>query len=95
MTKEYRAKTFKSGNSVALRLPKGLGVREGEEMIVRGDHGRFAFEPADLKPKKVDLTGIAGAIPGLKPLAREEREFEDSPRVWDDPDWPGWKKLAE
>lgn len=95
MTKEYRAKTFKSGNSVALRLPKGLGVREGEEMIVREDHGKFAFEPASAKPKKIDLTGIAGAIPGFKPLSREEREFEDSPRVWDDPDWPGWRKLAE
>lgn len=95
MTKEYRARTFKSGNSVALRLPKGLGVREGEEMIVREDHGKFAFEPVSVTPKKIDLTGIAGAIPGLKPLTREEREFEDSPRVWDDPDWPGWKKLGE
>ena len=35
MTTEYRAKTFKSGNSVALRLPKGLGVKEGLEMTVR------------------------------------------------------------
>ncbi len=26
MTKEYRAKVFKSGNSVALRLPKALGI---------------------------------------------------------------------
>lgn len=95
MTKEYRAKTFKSGNSVALRLPKGLGVREGAEMIVREEHGKFAFEPVPAEPRKIDLTGIAGSAPWLKPLTREESEFDHSPRVWDDPDWPGWKKLAE
>ncbi|RYY44427.1 MAG: AbrB/MazE/SpoVT family DNA-binding domain-containing protein, partial [Sphingomonadales bacterium] len=32
MGDEYRAKTFKSGNSVALRLPKALGIKEGMEM---------------------------------------------------------------
>ena len=33
--------------------------------------------------KKIDLSGIYGSIPGLKPFTREEREFEDSPRAWD------------
>jgi antitoxin VapB len=28
-----------------------------------------------------------GIAPGLKPFTAEEREFEDSPRPWDDPDW--------
>lgn len=93
MTKEIRAKTFKSGNSVALRLPKALGIKEGVEMTVREEQGRYVVEPVDAPKKKIDLTGIAGSIPWLKPLSREEREFEDSPRVWDDPDWPGWKKL--
>ena len=90
---EYRAKTFKSGNSVALRLPKGLGVEQGVEMTVREEHGRYIVEPAEKPKRKIDLTGIAGSMPWLKPLPREERVFEDSPRVWDDPDWPGWKSL--
>ena len=47
MTKEYRAKVFKSGNSLALRLPKALGLEEGTEMIVREERGEFRFEPAD------------------------------------------------
>lgn len=34
MGDEYRAKAFKSGNSVALRLPKALGVVEGDDMII-------------------------------------------------------------
>jgi antitoxin VapB len=95
MGEEYRAKVFKSGNSLALRLPKALGLKEGAEMRVREEGGKFVVEPAERTPRKVDLTGIAGAIPWLKPLTREQREFEDSPRVWDDPDWPGWEKLPE
>lgn len=93
MTKEVRAKTFKSGNSVALRLPKALGIKEGVEMKVREEQGRYVVEPVDRPKRKIDLTGIVGSCPELKPLTREEREFEYSPRVWDDPDWPGWKKL--
>lgn len=93
MTKEVRAKTFKSGNSVALRLPKALGIKEGVEMTVREEQGKYVVEPVDAPKRKIDLTGIWGSCPGLRPLTPEEREFEDSPRVWDDPDWPGWKKL--
>ena len=79
MTKEYRAKVFKSGNSVALRLPKALGLKAGEEMVVREEHGKFAFEPAETKEDRIDLTGIWGSCPGLKPVKRlpmEPRELD-------------------
>jgi antitoxin VapB len=80
MTKEYRAKVFKSGNSVALRLPKALGVEEGVEMLVREEGGKYTFEPAPRAKRKIDLTGIAGSMPWLKPLPRED--FDDRPRDW-------------
>ena len=93
MTDEYVGRTFKSGNSVALRLPKGLGVAEGQEVrMVREAAMTFRVEPIDAPKKKVDLTGIAGSMPWLKPLTKEDREFDPSPRIWDDPDWPGWKE---
>lgn len=79
MTKEYRAKVFKSGNSVALRLPKALGLKEGDEMVLREDRGKFAFEPAETKEDRIDLTGIWGSCPGLKPVKRlpmEPRELD-------------------
>ncbi|HWW64034.1 MAG TPA: AbrB/MazE/SpoVT family DNA-binding domain-containing protein [Sphingomonadaceae bacterium] len=82
MGKEYRAKVFKSGNSVALRLPKALGVKEGTEMIVREERGSFRVEPV-AESRKIDLTGIYGSIPGLKPLSREEREFEERELDWE------------
>jgi len=90
MGKEYRAKVFKSGNSVALRLPKALGLNDGDEMVLREEAGKFAFEPVPVVRKKIDLTGIYGSCPGLKPLTSEGREFEPSPRPWDDPSWPRW-----
>ena len=79
MSKEYRAKVFKSGNSVALRLPKELGLKDGETMILREERSRFVFEPEAAAERKIDLTGIYGAIPGL---ARQP--FEHKERAWGD-----------
>ena len=77
-----KTRTFKSGNSVALRLPKSLGIEPGVEMTVREEQGRYIVEPVKAEPKLIDLTGIYGSIPGLKPFTREEREFDESPRDW-------------
>ena len=41
---EYTAKIFKSGNSLALRLPKALGFEEGDEVVVVSHaNGKFSF----------------------------------------------------
>jgi antitoxin VapB len=77
-----KTKTFKSGNSVAVRLPASLGVAPGVEMTVREERGRYIVEPVEQEPKKIDLTGIYGSCPGLKPLTDEEREI-DSDLDWD------------
>ena len=89
MGNEYRAKVFKSGNSVALRLPKALGFQAGQEVRVHEEAGKFSFESVN-DEGRIDLTGLWGSCPDLKALTPEEREFDHSPRVWDDPDWQGW-----
>ena len=76
------SRTFKSGNSVALRLPKALGIEAGVEMTVREERGRFIVEPVQTQ-RKIDLTGIYGSIPGLKPLTSEDREFEERELDWE------------
>ncbi len=44
MGKEYRAKVFKSGNSLALRLPKELGLEDGDDIaIARHADGSLSF----------------------------------------------------
>lgn len=80
MNAPLKSRTFKSGNSVAVRLPKALGIEAGVEMTVRTEHGRVIIEPVKAEPRMIDLTGIAGAIPWLKPIVRED--FDDSPRDW-------------
>lgn len=73
-------KTFKSGNSIAVRLPKALGIEAGTEMRVREEQGKYVLEPVKKEPRKIDLSGIIGSMPSLKPLPRED--FDDSPREW-------------
>jgi len=80
MNDEYKSTTFKSGNSVALRLPKGLGVPEGVEVsMVREAPMTFRVQPVDAPKRKIDVSGFAGKAPWLKPLPRELREFEERP----------------
>jgi len=90
MSEEYRAKVFKSGNSLALRLPKALGLKEGTEMIVREDRSGFSVQPVEAPKRKIDVGKFVGKAPWLKPLKPEDRLFDHSPCPWDDPSWPGW-----
>lgn len=89
MGKDYRARVFRSGNSLALRLPAALGLVEGAEMTLREEQGRYVFEPVQGPHKTIDLTGIAGSMPWLTPINRDEREFDDPERPWDLPDGKG------
>jgi len=79
MGKEYRAKVFKSGNSLALRLPKELGLIEGSTMVLREERAGFVVEPEDAPRKKIDVSGFAGKAPGIKLAPRED--FEERPSV--------------
>lgn len=77
-----KTRTFKSGNSVAVRLPKALGIEAGTEMIVREERGRYIIEPVE-KRGRIDLTGIAGSLPGLKLLKPEDRIMEPRELDWE------------
>lgn len=76
-------KAFKSGNSIAVRLPASFGVKEGTEMRVREEQGRYIVEPVEADARKIDLSGIYGSCPGLKPLAPEDRVFEHRELDWE------------
>ena len=85
MTKEYRAKVFKSGNSLALRLPKALGLKEGTEMVVREERGEFRFEPADKSRRMFNIAKVAGSATNLQRIKPEDRLFEERPLRWGKP----------
>lgn len=87
MDEEYYSKTFKSGNSVALRLPKGMGIAEGTEVrMMMESRTAFRVEPVDAPRKTIDVSKFAGKAPWLTVPIRED--FDDPPRAWDHPDWP-------
>lgn len=70
------SKTFKSGNSVALRLPRALGIaadvemqieRSGDVLIVRR-----LKDPAEAKRRLKEMLAELAALP--KPPSVEERD---------------------
>lgn len=77
--KEYKAKVFKSGNSLALRIPKELGLTEGATMVLREERTGFVVEPEDAPRRKIDVSGFAGKAPGIRLAPRED--FEERPSV--------------
>ena len=84
MSDEYLGKTFKSGNSVALRIPKGLGISEGTEVrLVREAPMSFRVEPVTAPKRKIDISKFVGKAPWLKPLRPEDRMFEERELDWD------------
>lgn len=99
MGKKYNTKSFKSGNSVAIRIPAGLGIEPDREWSVEEKDGELILRPKD-KPKRkfnIDKVWGIGRGLGLRVLEPEDRIFEHSPRLWDDPDWRarhGWPETG-
>jgi antitoxin VapB len=79
----HETRTFKSGNSVALRLPKGLAISPDERMLIEQNGDvltvRRLKDPAEekrkLKALVADLRAIgrAGEIEQREPIEFPER----------------------
>lgn len=79
MAREYRAKVFKSGNSLALRLPKQLGMKEGTTMVLREERAGFVVEPDDSPSKKLDVDAFWGKAAGLVHVPVPREDFDPRP----------------
>ena len=81
MGREYKTRVFKSGNSVAIRIPKALGLAEGDEfdLIPRADGG-FELRRVEQTPP-LTLAELFGCMPHFM---AEGRLPSDAPvRDWD------------
>lgn len=78
-----KTKVFRSGNSNAVRFPASFAVEPGMTVEVREEQGRWIVEPVPVTPKKIDLSGVWGSMPGLKPIPAEDRVFEERELDWD------------
>lgn len=77
MGKEYTAKSFKSGNSVAIRIPAALGVEPDSEWMITMEDGELHLRRKPEPQKRIDVSGFAGKAPGIKLAPRED--FEERP----------------
>jgi antitoxin VapB len=75
-----RAKLFKSGNSLAVRIPAGTRLSPGMEMDMVIEDGQFvSIEPVDQPKRKFDIAKVAGSARSLKYVEPETRAFEARP----------------
>ena len=81
--KRFRVKVFKSGNSLALRLPAGLDLKAGMEMNLEVEDGDlFTFEAVERPKRKFNIAKVAGSATSLEPIADEDRVFEERELIW-------------
>lgn len=76
---EHTAKSFKSGNSVAIRIPAALGVEPDREWVIEEKDGDLVLHPKPKAKRKIDISGFAGKAPGIRLAPRED--FEERPSV--------------
>ena len=87
MNKPVQTKTFKSGNSVAVRLPKGFAIPEGVEVELdkSGDIVtiRLTRDPAQVRRRMRKLIEDLEAIGPIGEVEkREPIEFPDRPGLY-------------
>ena len=81
--KTFRVKLFKSGNSLAVRIPAELGFQVGTEMEMEVEDGIFlSLEPIERPRRKFNVEKIWGTVPELELIRDEDRAFDDPPRPW-------------
>jgi antitoxin VapB len=77
MGAELNARSFRSGNSVAIRIPAALGVEPGIDWAVSEVNGDIVLRRKPAGIKYIDVSGFAGKAPGIKLAPRED--FEERP----------------
>lgn len=80
----YKAKIFRSGNSLAVRIPAGTKLTAGTEMELTVEDGVFlSLEPVNVPKRKFNINKVAGSASSLKLIADSDRLFEERPLDWD------------
>ena len=83
--KTHRVKVFQSGNSLALRLPKALGLAAGLEMDIEVlPSGAMELRKAEPVKRKFDIDKVAGSATSLRLIDPDDRWFEERTLDWGD-----------
>ena len=70
-------KTFKSGNSIAVRLPKALGIEAGDgDARSARNRAQYVLEPVKKEKRdKIDLSRYLRLDTGLKRIERDDDDL--------------------
>jgi antitoxin VapB len=90
MGKEYPAKSFKSGNSVAIRVPAALGIEPDREWSIRREEDVLVLRLKDKAKRRFNIEKVWGCAvgSGLEFIKDEDRVFEERRLLWDEIDPP-------
>lgn len=76
----HRTKIFKSGNSLAVRIPAGTALKAGMEMELTVEDGLFlSYDPVEAPKRKFNIAKVAGSAKGLNYIEPETRNFDARP----------------
>lgn len=83
----HETRTFKSGNSVAVRLPKSLGIGPDERIVIEQEGDLLTLrrlkDPAEEKRKLLALVEALRSLPAPGEVEqREPIEFPDRPGLY-------------
>ncbi len=72
-------RTFKSGNSVAVRIPASFGIPAGTPVTLREEQGRFIVEPVEAVRKTLDVDRFWGKAANMIHVPAPRQDFEERP----------------
>jgi antitoxin VapB len=79
MGREWPTRSFKSGNSVAVRIPAGLGKEAGREWVLIERDGELVMRERDAPKRKFNIDKVWGCARDSGLGYIENREFEPRP----------------
>lgn len=71
-------KIFKSGNSLAVRLPRDIAFEEGTEVVVRRQGGSLVVTPL-----RLDMAALVSRLRGAPPSGLTRPDFKPPRRLFD------------
>jgi antitoxin VapB len=89
MGREWTTRSFKSGNSVALRVPASVGIAPGEEWRLVEDGENYRLEKVARAKRRFNIDKVWGIAAGsdLQRIEPKDRVFGHRPSLGDDPEW--------
>ncbi len=83
----YKVKVFKSGNSLAVRVPSGTKLTAGMEMDLLIENGQsLSYDPVGQPKRKFNIAKVAGSAKSLRYIEPESRVFDSRPSMLDKAD---------